>query len=143
MRGSIKICVNMRSWYILYVLFIHFLFPPFRSLNLNKDLKLIILLLKPRFVKIMGIVKPIRRDWRDKLSPIKEIIYWDLKCENIFVAKELTCTLQCNLSEKVNDHVATILYLEFYMKSVLSSTQYWVLVLSWNPRIWIEYSVIH
>ena len=57
-----------------------------------------IVLFKLGFVKIVGIIKPIKRDWHDKLSPIKEIIYWDFKCENILVAKELTVAL--NLSQK-------------------------------------------
>ena len=125
------------------VLLIHFLFPPFRSLNFEQRFKANHLIVQAKIWKILGIVKPIKRAWRDKLSPIKEIIYWDFKCENIFVAKELTFTLQCNLSEKVNDHVGTIFYLEFYMKSVLSSTQYWILVVSWNSRSELEFPYLN
>ena len=32
--------------------------------------------------------------------------------------------LQSNVSKKVNDHVATIVFLEFYAKNFLSSTLY-------------------
>lgn len=61
--------------------------------------------------------------------------------------------LQSNISKKVNDHVATILFLEFYAKNVLSSTLY-SSVVSLNYRylifasflylpseIWISYGI--